>query len=78
MRNILSSLSYIELKAMFKSIFENMKAYHLPIKAFEAAEFEFQFDISSSCYAQLKRHRMATIIKSPYSIKQWICCSFRN
>ncbi len=65
----LSSLSYHELKAMFKSIFENMKAYHLPIKAFESAEFEFQFNISSSCYAQLKRHRMATIIKSHYEIK---------
>lgn len=65
----LSSLSKLELKAMFKSIFENMKAHHLPIKAFESAEFEFQFDISSSCFAQLKRHRMATIIKSNYEIK---------
>jgi len=64
----LTSLSYIELKAMFKSIFDNMKAYHLPIKAFEAAEFDFQFDISASCYAQLKRHRMATIIKSQYEL----------
>lgn len=66
--NYLSSLSHPDLKNMFKSIFENMKAYHLPIKAFESAEFEFQFDISASCYAQLKRHRMATIIKSQYKI----------
>ena len=64
----LSSLSYHELKAMFNSIFENMKAYHLPIKAFEVADFEFQFDISASCFAQLKRHRMATIIKSQYDV----------
>ncbi len=64
----LESLSYSQLKAMFKSIFANMKAYHLPIKAFESAEFEFQFDISASCYAQLKRHRMATIIKSQYKL----------
>jgi len=67
--NYLSSLSYLELKSMFKSIFANMKAYHLPIKAFEVAEFEFQFDISASCFAQLKRHRMATIIKSQYELK---------
>lgn len=64
----LASLKDHELKAMFNSIFENMKAYHLPIKAFEVAEFEFQFDISASCFAQLKRHRMATIIKSRYDL----------
>ncbi len=64
----LSSLSQYELKMMFSSIFEDMKSYHLPIKAFESAEFEFQFDISASCYAQLKRHRMATILKSQYKL----------
>lgn len=64
----LSSLSPMQLRAMFRSIFDNMKAYHLPIKAFESAEFEFQFDISASCFAQLKRHRMATIIKSQYEL----------
>lgn len=62
----LASLTYLELKAMFNSIFANMKAYHLPVKAFEAADFEFQFDVSASCFAQLKRHRMATIIQSRY------------
>jgi flavin-dependent thymidylate synthase len=65
----LASLSYPELKSMFNSIFADMKAYHLPIKAFEVADFEFQFDVSASCFAQLKRHRMATIIKSQYAIE---------
>lgn len=64
----LKTLSKQELKAMYKAIFADMKAYHLPLKAFEAAEFEFQFDISSSCFAQLKRHRMATIIRSDYQL----------
>ncbi len=66
-KQYLETLNSDELKQMFNNIFDNMKAYHLPIKAFEASEFEFQLDMSSSCFAQLKRHRMATIIKSDYN-----------
>lgn len=35
-------------------------------RCFEAVDFVWQADISASCYAQLKRHRLATIDKAPY------------
>ncbi len=47
---------------MYNSIFCGMKAYHNPPKAFEMAEFSFQMHMSSSCFAQLKRHRMLSLI----------------
>lgn len=62
-----SKLSNVELEKMYSEIFVSMKGYHLPPKAFEVGEFEFTLDMSSSCFAQLKRHRMSTIIKSPYN-----------
>lgn len=37
-----------------------------PPRAFESAQFTFQIELSSSAFAQLKRHRLATIIKQPY------------
>ena len=37
-----------------------------PPRAFEAATFTFEIELSASAFAQLKRHRMATIIKQPY------------
>ncbi|OQY39930.1 MAG: hypothetical protein B6226_00905, partial [Candidatus Cloacimonetes bacterium 4572_65] len=66
-KSFLKQLSHSELKQMFSQLFNKMKGFHLPTKAFESVEFEFEFDISSSCFAQLKRHRIATIIKSAYS-----------
>lgn len=35
-------------------------------RALEAVQFAFELCISSSCFAQLKRHRMATLIPQPY------------
>lgn len=76
-KRYLQTLTKQELKAMYNSIFTDMKAYHQPLKAFEAAEFEFQFDISSSCFAQLKRHRMATIIQSNYQLDHGFVTPFQ-
>ncbi len=38
-------------------------------REFELLDLMFQVNISSSCFAQLKRHRIATIISSDYSPK---------
>lgn len=38
-------------------------------REFELVDFVFQVNISSSCFAQLKRHRIATIISTDYDPK---------
>ena len=37
-----------------------------PPRAFELASLRFDLVISASCFAQLKRHRMATLLPQPY------------
>ena len=37
-------------------------------REFELADFTFELIVSSSCFAQLKRHRMATLIPYKYDI----------
>ena len=37
-------------------------------REFETIQFTFELIVSASCFAQLKRHRMATLIAQPYDI----------
>jgi flavin-dependent thymidylate synthase len=37
-------------------------------REFETVQFDFELIVSASCYAQLKRHRIATLIAQPYDI----------
>jgi len=50
-------------------IFENLESYDKPPREFEIADYTFQIICSSSCFAQLKRHRIATLITQGYSLK---------
>lgn len=56
-----------ELARIYEDVFSNIKPYHPLPKEFETVECEFEMIMSSSCFAQLKRHRMSTIIRSDYS-----------
>lgn len=51
---------------LFKSACRHMKAYDPVLREFEYGDFLFELTISASCYAQLKRHRMATITAQDY------------
>ncbi len=53
-------------KALFLRVFERMEFYDLPLRAFEHAGLTFELTVSASCYAQLKRHRMATLTAQAY------------
>jgi len=64
---ILRTTSQAEKEALFAEIFKGMKAYNSLPRAFEMADCTFEIKMSSSCFAQLKRHRMSTIIKSLYN-----------
>jgi len=55
-------------KEIILNSLKNMKVYDSAPREFEVVDFEFLLRMSSSCFAQLKRHRMMTILPKPYSI----------
>lgn len=61
------ALSSEKKNDLFKSIFCHMTSHNSVPRAFENIMYDFELEISATCFAQLKRHRMATIITQPYS-----------
>jgi len=73
-----SSLSYGQCLAKVKALalrrkrelvmaaFERMEFYDFPMREFEYVNFTFDIVLSASCFAQLKRHRMATLTCQSY------------
>lgn len=55
--------------ALWDKFFTGIKPYHKMPRAFEMVDFTFELTMSSCCYAQFKRHRLCTILKSPYNSK---------
>ncbi len=62
----IKKFSAAKKKDLFDQMFAEMKPYHQAPKPFELVDCLIQTSISASCFAQLKRHRMATIIRSDY------------
>jgi flavin-dependent thymidylate synthase len=54
-------------KALIKTAFRHMEFYDFPLREFEYADLTFEAAISASCFAQLKRHRMATLTAQDYN-----------
>ena len=63
------NFSLSEKQKYFKQIFENCKFYNTMPRFFEFGDLIFEISCSSSCFAQLKRHRMASIVSSSYLIE---------
>ena len=51
---------------LFKKAFANIKLYDAVLRELENVDLQFELIVSASCFAQLKRHRMATIIAQDY------------
>jgi len=51
---------------LFKKAFANIKPYDAVLRELESVDLQFELIVSASCFAQLKRHRMATIISQDY------------
>ena len=51
---------------LFKKAFANIKPYDAVLRELENVDLQFELIMSASCFAQLKRHRMATIISQDY------------
>ncbi len=60
------NLSLEEKKEFVKSAFKYMEFYDTPLREFEYVNLTYDLIISASCYAQLKRHRMATLTAQKY------------
>ena len=54
-------------KVIAKKMFSQMALWDRPLRAFENAYFTFNINLSSSAFAQLKRHRISTINAQAYN-----------
>lgn len=67
-QNYDENIDFSNYEKKLKNIFRQMKMWDTPPRAFEWLDLKFEIILSSSAFAQLKRHRMATIIAQPYDI----------
>jgi flavin-dependent thymidylate synthase len=56
-----------EKRELVESAFKHMEFYDFPLREFEYVNLTFDLVISAACYAQLKRHRMATLTAQEYN-----------
>ena len=56
------SMAAAHREQIFEQLFSSMKPWSTMPRAFETAVFRFEVACSSSCFAQLKRHRMASLL----------------
>ena len=59
-------LSPAERAELIKTALRHMEFYDFPPREFEYADLTFALLVSASCFAQLKRHRMATLTAQDY------------
>jgi len=60
------SLSPRRKRELMMRAFERMEFYDFPLREFEHADLTFELVLSASAFAQLKRHRMATLTAQNY------------
>lgn len=65
-KTLAENLSKDKKEKVFKTAFKNMQFYDSMLREFEYANLTFNIVLSSACFGQLKRHRMATITSQPY------------
>jgi flavin-dependent thymidylate synthase len=63
---MVSSMNRREKESLMKTALRHIKSYDPVLREFENAELHFELLISASCFAQMKRHRMATITFQDY------------
>jgi len=56
-----------EKKEVMMKAFKYMEFYDTPLREFEYVNLTFDLMVSASCFAQLKRHRMATLTCQRYN-----------
>jgi len=64
-----SGMSPRQKEEFYRDLFREMAFFDSPPREFELAEVTFQAVVSAANFAQLKRHRMATLLVSDYQIE---------
>lgn len=67
-KTVAGKLTAKDKKVLLKTLFRHMEGHNNPPRAFERVNAEFELVVSSSCYGQLKRHRMCSQAPGPYDI----------
>jgi flavin-dependent thymidylate synthase len=62
------ALSMEQKRHVCKTAFEHLDFFDAVLREFEYVDLTFDLDISATCFAQLKRHRMATLTAQPYNL----------
>ena len=62
------AMSTADRASAFRDIFEKMEFFDTPPRAFELPALTFQAVLSASNFAQIKRHRLATLLPGPYHV----------
>jgi thymidylate synthase ThyX len=65
-QQMVTSFSHQQKKEIFKSTFRYMKSYDAAPRELESVDLTYELILSASCFAQLKRHRMATLLCQDY------------
>ena len=55
-----------EKRDLARRALARMEFHDVPLREFEFADLTFELILSASCFAQLKRHRLATLTCPPY------------
>jgi len=63
---IVSSMNNEEKEEVVKTACRHMQPHDAALREFENVDLLFELTVSATCFAQLKRHRMATIIFQDY------------
>lgn len=64
--SLVKSMSTEQKKDFVKTACQHLEFYDATLREFEYPSFTFELCVSASCFAQLKRHRMATITTQEY------------
>jgi len=65
-QGIASLMTRKDREDLVREACRRMKAYDAPLREFESADLHYDLIVSATCFAQLKRHRMATITAQDY------------
>lgn len=63
---LVERLDQDQRRELVRESLQRIEAHETPLRQFELPDFTFELSLSASCFAQLKRHRMATLICQPY------------
>lgn len=66
-KKIAKSMSFEKKKELIKTTYKYARFYDAMLREFEYVNLTYELIISASCFAQLKRHRMATITTQDYN-----------